>query len=232
MTKILIVDDEPQIVRLLQVTLAAQGYECITATTGTEAIEAVRTSLPNLVLLDVRLPDMKGTEVLQEIRGWSHVPVLMLTVQNEESQKVAAFDMGADDYVTKPFSTRELLARIRASLRRVTGAPDVPVLVFDHVTINLPERSVTRDGQPVKLTPIEYDILRILSINVDRVVTRAQLLMQVWGYSEADIDTQHYLRIYIGRLRKKLERDPSRPELIITEPSIGYRLVSSPDRPG
>lgn len=225
MTKILIVDDEPQIVRLLEVTMKAQGYECITASNGMEAIDTARTALPDLVLLDLGLPDMRGTAILEEIRRWSHVPIIMLTVQNEETEKVHAFDMGADDYVTKPFSTGELLARIRASLRRVNGAPDLPVLEFDHVTIDLPERTVTRDGEAVKLTPIEYDILRVLSINVGRVVTRSQLLMQVWGYSEEDIEAQHYLRIYIGHLRKKLETDPGRPTLILTEQGIGYRMV-------
>jgi len=223
MSKILIVDDEPQIRKLLHVTLRAEGHNIQEAANGEDAIVVARTMLPDLVLLDLGLPDMNGVLVLKEIRSWSLVPIIILTVQNQEEEKVAAFDMGADDYVTKPFSSGELLARIRSSLRRLSPIPDLPVLAFDHVTIDLTQRMVTRDTSPIKLTPIEYDLIRILAINVGRVVTRTQLLTQVWGYSETNIDA-HYLRIYIGHLRKKLEQDPARPQLILTEPSVGYRL--------
>lgn len=223
MTKVLIIDGEPQIRKLLRLTLKSQHYVVAEAMSGEEGIHMARTFLPDLILLDLALPDMHGTAVLKEIRTWSNIPILVLTVNSQEADKVTAFDQGADDYMTKPFSTGELLARIRAALRRLSPHPDLSILVWNDVTIDLSEHRVTRGQEVVKLTPTEYDLLRVLAVNVGRVVTHAQLLTQVWGHADTEADA-HYLRIYIGHLRKKLEQEPNRPTLILTEPSVGYRL--------
>ncbi|MBE3556682.1 MAG: response regulator [Firmicutes bacterium] len=222
--KILIVDDEPQIRKLLRVTLQAHGFTTIEAATGQDGIIQAGMIRPDLIILDLGLPDMDGTKALSQIREWSVVPIIVVTVRDDEEGKVYALDHGADDYVTKPFGMSELMARIRTALRHVANQPDEPVLKIGKLTIDLARRIVERDGQPVRLTPTEYDLLKTMATNAGRVMTHRQLFQQVWkgqNYETAD----HYLRVYIGHLRKKIEDNPAQPNLIITEPGVGYRLV-------
>jgi two-component system KDP operon response regulator KdpE len=221
--KVLIIDDEESIRTLLRVTLRAQGYHTAEADTADSGIVRAMEWSPDLIILDLGLPDARHFDVLDRLREWSNVPIIVLTVRDREQEKVWALDHGADDYVTKPFGVSELLARVRASLRRAGRDPGTPLLQVDGLTIDLVRRIVERDGRTLKLTPIEYDVLRVLSLNAGRVVTQRQLLQQVWG-DFVDEGSSHYLRIYIGRLRKKLEADPSKPQLILTEPGVGYRL--------
>jgi two-component system KDP operon response regulator KdpE len=226
---VLIVDDEPEILRALGAGLAAQGYQILAATTGEEALNIASTRSPNLVILDVMLPgEIDGLEVCRRIRQWSTLPVIMLSALGQERQKVAALDIGADDYLTKPFGMGELTARVRAALRRNTAQPastDLPQAEYGPVSIDFVRRIVTRDGEEVRLTPHEYDIFRFLAQNPDRVITHRHLLGKVWGPEYVD-DTQT-LRVHIGHLRRKLEADPARPTLIVTEPGVGYRLKSA-----
>lgn len=223
--KILIVDDEPQIRKLLRVTLEAHGYSTVEAGTGKDGIIQASMSRPDVVVLDLGLPDIDGTQVLLQIREWSSVPIVVLTVRDDETIKVLALDNGADDYVTKPFSMRELLARIRVALRHTAGTTDEPILILGPLTLDLAQRVVERSGQPVKLTPIEYDLLKVLAINAGRVMTHRQLIKEVWGDQNYE-SALHYLRVYIGHLRKKIEDDPTRPKILVTEPGVGYRLVT------
>ncbi len=223
---ILVVDDEPEILRALRSGLAAQGYEVAVASDGAEALRRATTDVPDLVILDLMLPGgMDGLEVCRRLREWSALPILVLSALGQERQKVAALDLGADDYLTKPFGMDELTARVRAALRRAhraKPAADLPAFATGGLTVDYGRRQVVKDGREVRLTPLEYDILRFLTQNADRVVTHRQLLSNVWG-AEYEGETQ-LLRVHIGHLRRKVEADSGRPRLIVTEPGVGYRL--------
>ena len=222
-SRILIVDDESPIRKLLRVTLSGHGYEVGEAAGGLEGLQQAATYRPDLIILDLGLPDLEGIEVVKRLREWSNTPVIILSVREQEADKIAALDAGADDYVTKPFGMGELLARIRAALRHAMGPEEEPVLNFDDFSIDLAHRRVSVNGNEVKLTPIEYDLLKNLALNAGKVITHKQLLTSVWGPSYKN--DSHYLRVYIGQLRRKVEADPSHPRHIITEPGIGYRLL-------
>jgi two-component system, OmpR family, KDP operon response regulator KdpE len=219
--RVLVVDDEPQIVRGLRVILQNAGYRVEEATTKKEALDAVSVRPPDAIVLDLVLPDGNGVEVLNEVRRWSQVPVVVLSAVGDEEQKVRALDAGADDYVTKPFGTEELLARMRAVLRRRSEEGDAAVKVGE-LEIDLADRSVRRDGEAVHLTPIEFDLLSKLAEHPGRLVTQRQLLHEVWGPGYED--ETHYLRVHFAHVRAKIEPDPSNPRYVITEPGIGYRL--------
>ncbi|WP_449220698.1 response regulator [Tistrella mobilis] len=232
--RILVVDDEPQIRRFLKIALGAAGFEVVEAATGDEAVRAAATLAPAMIVLDLGLPDLDGTEVIGRIRDWSNVPILVLSVRADEAGKVGALDRGADDYVTKPFGIAELTARIRATLRARGTSPAQPgqapaaaedealIRIGPRIIIDQPRHEVMLDGQPVKLSRREYDLLRTLARNRGRMMTHAQLLREVWGPAH-EADT-HYLRIYVGHLRQKLGDDPADPKLIVNEPGVGYRL--------
>jgi two-component system KDP operon response regulator KdpE len=222
--QILIIEDELQIRRFLRTSLVSHGYELQEASTGQEGIEQAAQFHPDGIILDLGLPDMDGLEVLQRIRSWSAVPVVILTARGQEQDKIALLDAGADDYLTKPFSVGELLARLRAALRRSAGmqASEMPLAVIGSLKVDMVRRQVFLDGEEVHLTPIEYKLLVALVRNLGRVVTQRQLLQEVWGPEY--IDSAHYLRIYMQHLRHKLERDPARPRYLLTEPGVGYRL--------
>lgn len=224
-TKILIVDDEPQILRALRAGLSVHNYDVVEAMTGEQALEEIALELPDVVVLDLNLPGMSGLEVCRSLREWSSVPIIVLSVRDTERDKVAALDLGADDYVTKPFSMDELLARVRVALRhaaRITG-PANPIVTAGDVTVDLSRRIVTRENEPVKLTATEYKLLAYLAINAGRVLTHRQLLEHVWGVGYEN-ETQ-YLRVYISQLRRKLESDSMGSQLIWTEPGVGYRFM-------
>jgi two-component system KDP operon response regulator KdpE len=222
MTRVLVVDDEPQILRALRTSLRGAGYEVDTAETAAQALTQLAVSPPDAVILDLVLPDGRGTDVARELRTWSNVPVIVLSVVGDESEKVAALDAGADDYVTKPFGIDELLARLRAALRR--GEPSgEPVVEIGALSIDLEKRSVHVDGRLVQLTPHEFELLRALARNPGKLMTHSALLREVWG--RAYDDESHYLHVYVSQLRRKLEPDPARPRYILTEPGAGYRLV-------
>jgi two-component system, OmpR family, KDP operon response regulator KdpE len=226
--RVLIVDDEPQIRRFLRTTLSAHGYRVIEASCGREAITLTATERPELVLLDLGLPDIEGLEVIHRLREWSTMPIIVVSVRGQEAQKIAALDSGADDYVTKPFGMGELLARIRAALRhRLQAEVDDPVFRSAGLTVDLVRRIVTVDGLEVKLTPKEYDLLRVLVTHAGKVITHQHLLREVWG--PGAVYETHYLRVYIGQLRQKLEPDPAQPRYILTEPGVGYRLRMEDD---
>lgn len=225
MTRVLVVDDEAALVRALAINLKARGYDVITASDGRAALEAVARSHPDVVLLDLGLPDLDGIEVLQGIRGWNTVPVVVLSARHSSDEKVAALDAGADDYVTKPFQMDELLARIRAAVRRGTAATageEEPVLRTESFTVDLAARVVERDGERVRLTPTEWHLIEVLARHIGKMVPQQQLLREVWGPGY-DKET-HYLRVYMAQLRRKLEPDPARPRHLVTEPGMGYRL--------
>ena len=222
--KVLVVDDEPQIRRALRTSLEAHGYEVVAVGTGEEGVVAAAEQRPDLVLLDLGLPDMDGTEVIRRIRAFAEVPVIVLSVRESQADKVAALDAGADDYVTKPFGMEELLARTRAALRRSgVDEPTQPTLTFGDLEIDLPRRLVTRDGVPLHLTPTEYGLLEALVTNPGKLLTHQWLLRRVWGQGYGTETT--YLRTYVRALRKKLDDDASAPALIVTEPGVGYRWV-------
>jgi two-component system KDP operon response regulator KdpE len=223
MGRVLIVDDEPQIRRFLRTSLDAHGFEVVEADCGKEAIRQATVEKPDVIVLDLGLPDMEGLEVIKRLREWSPVPIIVLTARNREPDKIEALDCGADDYLTKPFGMGELMARIRAALRhrlQSTGAP--PVFRLGDIVVDLVKRMVTRAGEEVKLSPREYDVLRMLVQNAGRVVTHQQMLREVWGPAHLQ-DTQ-YLRVYVGQLRDKLEPQPEAPRYIVTEPGVGYRI--------
>lgn len=224
--RILVVDDEKAIRRFLVTTLNAQGYVTYDAATGKEALRSVSGDRPDLVILDLGLPDMDGVEVIQRIREWSAVPVLVLSVRDRESDKIAALDAGADDYLTKPFGVGELMARIRATVRRLAGAALEPVFETGALRVDLSRRRVTLGDQDVSLTPTEYEIIRLLVQNPGKVLTHGFLLRSVWG--PAYEQETHVLRVNISNLRRKIEPDPSRPRYITTEPGVGYRLAAEP----
>ena len=219
--RVLVVDDEPQIVRGLKVILGNAGYRVDEAATKREALDAVSSRPPDAIVLDLILPDGDGVDVATEIRRWSQVPIVVLSAVGDERQKVRALDAGADDYVTKPFGSEELLARMRAVLRRRSEEGDAPVRVGE-LEIDLADRAVRRDGGEIHLTPIEFDLLSQLAQHPGRLVTHRQLLQEVWGPGYED--ETHYLRVHFAHIRAKLEPDPSNPTYVITEPGIGYRL--------
>ena len=225
MTLVLVVDDEPQIRRALRTSLEAHGYQVATVGTGEEGVVGVAEQGPDLVLLDLGLPDLDGTDVLRRIRGFSDVPVIVVSVREDQSDKVAALDAGADDYVTKPFGMEELLARGRAAMRRKQPEePAVPVQGFGGLEVDLGRRLVSRDGEPIHLTPTEYGLLEAFVTNPGKLLTHQWLLRKVWGQGYGTETT--YLRTYVRALRKKLGDDAQAPDLIVTEPGVGYRWVA------
>jgi len=222
-TSILLVDDETALLRTLSMNLRARGYDVLTSETGEDALATVRQDSPDVVILDLGLPDISGVEVLRQLRGWSAVPVIVLSARHGSDDKVQALDLGADDYVTKPFGIDELLARLRAAVRRA-GTSDLDVVETDHLRIDLSARTVRRDGDEVRLTPTEWGLLSALVTRPGRLVPQQQLLHEVWGPAYGK--ETHYLRVYMANLRRKLELDPSRPRHLITEPGMGYRFVA------
>jgi len=226
--RVLVVDDERPIRRFLRAALSAHGYDVYEAGDGQEAEAALLSCRPDVVILDLGLPDVEGTELTRRWREWTVIPIIILSVRGQETDKIAALDAGADDYLTKPFSIGELTARLRVALRRTARPGTEPVLHTGGLTLDLAHRRVTRDGQEVTLTPTEYDLLRVLAANADRVLTHRQMLRQVWG--AAYEQETHLLRVNISNLRRKIEADPSRPQFIITEPGVGYRLRSDAER--
>jgi two-component system, OmpR family, KDP operon response regulator KdpE len=220
--RVLVVDDERAIRRYLHAALNAQGYTVYDASTGQEALNAVVADKPDLVILDLGLPDLDGVEVTRRLREWTQLPIIILSVREQEEDKIAALDAGADDYLTKPFSSGELMARIRVAMRRTLRSTSEPVYESDGLKVDLARRKVMADGQEVSLTPTEYELLRVLVQNAGRVITHRQLLKQVWGLAyEAEA---HILRVNMSNLRRKIEPDPTRPHYILTEPGVGYRL--------
>ncbi len=223
-SRILVVDDEPQIQRFLKPSLTAAGYEVIEAVNGTEALKFVATQAPDLVILDLGLPDMDGKAVIASLRAWSDIPIVILSARDRESEKIAALDLGADDYVEKPFGIGELTARIRTALRHRGRRDAIPsVMDVDDLTIDPVKRLVSREGETVHLTPKEYDLLLLLARHAGRVVTHRTLLTSVWGPAHGE--DLHYLRVFIGQLRQKIERDPTQPRIVRTEPGVGYRMA-------
>ncbi|MBA2953344.1 response regulator [Nocardioides sp. MAH-18] len=222
MTTVLVVDDEPQLLRALSINLEARHYQVHTASSGSDALTVAAAHPPDLVILDLGLPDMEGTEVVAGLRGWTDVPILVLTGRTDSSDKVEALDAGADDYVTKPFGMDELLARLRAMLRRAGAKDEQPVVSFGTVSVDLAARRVTRAGADVRLTPTEWHLLEVLVRNPGRLLSQKQLLLEVWGpgYETA----RGNLRLYMAQLRKKLEDDPARPSYLLNEPGMGYRF--------
>lgn len=219
----LVIDDEPQIRRLLRVTLEANGYRVFDAATGQDGLAQAAQRRPDVVLLDLGLPDLEGVEVLKRLREWSKVPVIILSVRDREDDKVAALDAGADDYVTKPFNSAELLARMRAALRHVQPQGADAIFRSGDLEVDLASRIIRKQGQEVKLTPNEYALLRLLVVHAGKVLTHRQLLTEVWGPKA--VEQTHYLRVHVGRLREKLEPEADRVSLILTEPGVGYRLM-------
>jgi len=222
-SRILIIDDEPQIRKLLRVSLGAHGYDIDEASTGLDGINRATIFKPDLIILDLGLPDIDGREVVRQIREWTPLPIIILSVKDQEQEKIAALDAGADDYLTKPFGVGELMARMRVSLRRAANSEDEPVITCGDLTVDLAKRLVAVGGQEIKLTPTEYDIIKVLAQHAGKVLTHKQLLKAVWG-NTFDEDT-HYIRIYIGQLRRKIEPNPTQPKYIITESGVGYRLL-------
>lgn len=222
MPRVLVVDDERPIRRFLRTSLTVNGYTVFEANNGREALAAVTAHRPDVIILDLGLPDMDGVEVTEQVREWSHVPIIILSVREHEEDKIAALDAGADDYLTKPFGVGELLARIRVALRRVAQPATEPVFTNRELVVDLGRRLVTMAGSEVQLTPTEYDLLRVLVTHAGKVLTHQHLLRQVWGIGyEGEV---HLLRVNVSNLRHKLEPEPARPQYIITEPGVGYRL--------
>ena len=222
--RVLVVDDELQIRRFLRIALEANGYRVYETDRGGAAVQEAARLRPDVVILDIGLPDMDGLEVLRRLREWTATPVIMLSVRDADRDKVAALDAGADDYLTKPFSVDELLARLRVAQRHAQPGPLAAVFAQGDVTVDLSRRHVTKGDREVKLTPTEYALLRLLIQHAGRVLTHRQILKEVWGPEY--MDETHYLRVYFGQLRQKLEDDPARPRLILTEPGVGYRLAA------
>ena len=224
MTRVLVIDDEGPILRALRINLTARKYEVVTAEDGASGLPAMARVRPDVLILDLGLPDMDGADVIKGIRGWTSTPIIVLSAAGQESTKVAALDAGADDYITKPFGMGELLARLRAAVRRASPAPDEPVVGTADFTVDLAAKRVARDGTDVQLTPTEWGLLEVLVRNRGRLVTQRQLLQEVWG--EQYQTEGNYLRVYMAHLRRKLEPDPSRPRYLLTEPGMGYRFGS------
>jgi two-component system KDP operon response regulator KdpE len=227
-TSVLVVDDESSIRRALRINLSAREYVVHTAEDGRSGLKAAAAQRPDVVILDLGLPDLDGVEVIRGIRGWSQVPIIVLSAREREHDKVAALDAGADDYVTKPFGMDELLARLRAATRRAAGATtDAPIIVTEHFTVDLAAKRVTSaDGAEVRLTPTEWEVVELLVRNDGRLVASRQILNHVWG--EGYQAETHYLRVYLAQIRRKLEPDSARPRYFHTEPGMGYRFVSNP----
>jgi two-component system, OmpR family, KDP operon response regulator KdpE len=222
-TRVLVIDDEEPILRALRINLVAHKYEVCTASDGASALAATARERPDVLILDLGLPDMDGTEVIRGVRGWTSVPIIVLSAAGQEVKKVAALDAGADDYVTKPFGMGELLARLRVAVRRASPAPDEPVIANPDFTVDLAAKRVQRDGADVRLTPTEWQLLEVLVRHREKLVTQRQLLAEVWG---PEYQTEgNYLRVYMAHLRRKLEPDPSRPRYLRTEPGMGYRFT-------
>ena len=220
--RVLVVDDELAIRRFLRASLSAQGYQLFEAASAREALEAAATVRPDLIILDLGLPDLDGVEVTRRLREWSKVPVLILSVRGQDQDKIAALDAGADDYLTKPFSMGELLARMRVAMRHAAQPADDPVVTAGDLTVDVAHRLITVGGRDVALTPVEYTLLKTLALHAGRVMTHGQLLREVWGpgYDQGG----NLLRVNISKLRHKIEPDPARPRYIVTEPGVGYRL--------
>ncbi len=229
MSLVLAVDDEPQLLRALITNLKARGYEVDGATTGEIALEMAARHHPDVVVLDLGLPAMSGIEVIHGLRGWTEVPIIVLSARDAEREKIAALDAGADDYVTKPFGMGELLARIRAALRRSVPAPEQATVVTDAFTIDLAAKRVSNEQGEVRLTPTEWHLVEVLVRNAGRLVTQSALLREVWG---PDYGTEtNYLRVYMAHIRRKLEPNPSEPRFFITEPGMGYRFEAGDAEP-
>lgn len=226
MTRVLIIDDEPQILRALRINLSVRGYEVTTAATGAAALRAAAEAHPDVIVLDLGLPDIDGLEVLGGLRGWTDTPVIVLSARSDSAEKVAALDAGADDYVTKPFGMDEFLARLRAAVRRsaVSVDADEPVVETDAFTVDLAAKKVIKNGTEVHLTPTEWGMLEMLVRNRGKLVGREELLKEVWGPTYKK--ETHYLRVYLAQLRRKLEDDPSHPRHLLTEAGMGYRFES------
>ena len=222
MSRVLVVDDEPPILRALAANLRARGFETDLAPTGEDALKAAARQRPDVVVLDLGLPGMSGIEVIEGLRGWTTVPIIVLSARNTEGEKVAALDAGADDYVTKPFGMDELFARLRAALRRGTPAPEAPLVDTPHFSVDLAAKKVVRDGQEIRLTPTEWGIVETLVRNAGKLVTQKQLLVDVWGPGYED--ESNYLRVHMAHIRRKLEPDTRRPRYFVTEPGMGYRF--------
>ncbi len=222
--RVLVIDDEPQLLRALRINLSARGYEVSPAATGATALRAAAEHRPDVIILDLGLPDMDGIDVLSGVRGWLNVPVIVLSARTDSGDKVQALDAGADDYVTKPFGMDEFLARLRAAVRRAAAAADTdePVVETDSFTVDLAAKKVTRRGADVHLTPTEWGILEMLARNPGKLIGREELLKEVWGPTYAK--ESHYLRVYLAQLRRKLEDDPSHPRHLLTETGMGYRF--------
>ena len=223
--RVLIVDDEPAIRRFLRATLSAHGYDIFEAADGQSALTATAAARPDLIILDLGLPDMDGVQVTRQLREWTQIPILIVSVRGQENDKIAALDAGADDYVTKPFGVGELLARMRVALRHAIPAAEEPVFVAGDLAVDLARREVRFGGREVQLTPTEYDLLRVLVTHAGKVLTHRQLLREVWGVGYEQ--ETHMLRVNISNLRRKLEPDPTRPRYLRTEPGVGYRLRDS-----
>jgi len=219
---VLVVDDEPQIRRALSTNLGARGYDVLAAASGEEALRLAAERHPDVVILDLGLPGLDGVDVVRGLRGWSQVPIIVLSVRSDESDKVAALDAGADDFVTKPFGMNELLARLRAALRRGPPVPEQASIVTADFTLDLAAKRVLRGGDEIHLTPTEWHLVEVLARNAGKLVTQRQLLQEVWG-PQYGTET-NYLRVYLAQVRRKLEPDPSRPRYFITEPGMGYRF--------
>jgi len=220
--RVLVVDDENSIRRYLRAALSAQGFTVYEAASGQDTLNAVLSDRPDIIILDLGLPDFDGIEVTRRLREWSQTPIIILSVREAENDKIAALDAGADDYLTKPFSTGELMARMRVAMRRLTGKSDEPILQVANLKMDLSRRLVMVNDREISLTPTEYDILRLLLQNAGRVLTHRHLLRQVWG--TAYESEMHLLRVNISNLRRKIEPDPTRPHYLLTEPGVGYRL--------
>ncbi|HTR69957.1 MAG TPA: response regulator [Mycobacteriales bacterium] len=223
MTRVLVVDDEPQIVRALRINLAARSYEVITASTGGQALEAAARHHPDLILLDLGLPDLDGVEVIKGLRGWTEVPIIILSGRSQSTAKVQALDAGADDYVTKPFNVDELFARVRAVARRSETADEAPVVEVGEVVVDLAAHRVSSPDGEIRLTPTEWALLEILLRNPGRLITQRELIRAIRGPKYED--AAHYLRQYMAQLRRKIEADPARPRHLLTEPGMGYRFA-------
>ncbi|MBG0856874.1 response regulator [Streptomyces spinoverrucosus] len=225
MTRVLVVEDDPQLVRALVINMQARRYGVDAAPDGATALRLAAARRPDVVMLDLGLPDMNGVDVIKALRGWTRVPILVLSARQGSDEKVAALDAGADDYVTKPFSMDELMARLRAAVRRteeIPLAPETTLVETDEFTIDLLAKKVVRDGHDVRLTPTEWHLLEILVTNPGRLIAQQHLLQEVWGVSRSN--KTNYLRVYMAQLRRKLEADPAHPRYLITEPGMGYRF--------
>jgi two-component system KDP operon response regulator KdpE len=228
MTSVRVVDDDAQIRRALRTGLRARGYEVLTAPNGETALDVLSGTPVDLLIMDLGLPGIDGLEVIRRLRGWLEIPVIVLSVRESHAEKVAALDAGADDYVTKPFSIDELLARMRAVRRRAVGEVAAPVLQFEDLQVDLARQAVRLRGDLVRLTPTEYRLLEAMATNTGKLLTHGWLLRKVWGPGYGT--ESHYVRVYVQQLRRKLQDDPSRPRFILTEPGLGYRWLPEPDR--